>query len=239
MLESLEGRRGEVRVRPPLPAVKGLFGQPTVVNNVLTLASVPHILAHGAASYRDFGSGRSRGTMPFQLAGNLRRTGLVERAFGLPLRELLEDYGGGSASGRPLRAVQLGGPLGSYLPAAQFDLRMDYEALGDGGALLGHGGIVAFDDSVDMAAMARHAMAFCAAESCGKCAPCRIGSTRGVELLDEIIAGRQAEQRLQQLDALCETLLHGSLCGLGGMTPLPVRSAVQHFRADFLRARSG
>ena len=238
MLESLEGRRGEVRVRPPLPAIQGLFGKPTVVNNVITLASVPTILAKGAAHYRDFGQGRSRGTLPIQLAGNIRHGGLVERAFGVSLRELLYDYGGGSATGRPIRAVQIGGPLGAYVPESQFDTPLDYEALAAAGAMLGHGGIVVFDDTVDMAKMARYAMEFCAIESCGKCTPCRIGSTRGVEVLDRIMAGAEREQNLALLDDLCETMLQGSLCGLGGMTPFPVQSALKHFRQDFFRSRS-
>jgi formate dehydrogenase iron-sulfur subunit len=233
MLESLEGRRGEVRVRPPLPAVKGLFGMPTVVNNVVSLATVPVILARGATFYRDYGVGKSRGTLPVQLAGNLRRAGLVELAFGPSLRELLYDFGGGSASGRPLRAVQVGGPLGAYLPESQFDTPLDYEALAGIGALLGHGGVVAFDDTVDMARMARFAMRFCAHESCGKCTPCRIGSTRGAELIDRIMLGQERERNLRTLVDLCETMQHGSLCGLGGMTPFPVRSALEHFPEDF------
>jgi len=235
MLESLEGRRGEVRVRPPLPAVKGLFGAPTVVNNVVTLATVPWILAHGATAYRDYGLGASRGTIPLQLAGNVRHGGLVERAFGLTVRELLYDYGGGSASGRPIRAVQIGGPLGAYLPESQFDTVIGYEELAAVGGLLGHGGVVAFDDTVDMAAMARFALEFCAHESCGKCTPCRIGSTRGVEIIDRLQRGGDRSAELALLDDLCETLLHGSLCGLGGMTPFPVRSAVRHFADDFGR----
>jgi formate dehydrogenase iron-sulfur subunit len=235
MLESLEGRRGEVRVRPPLPAIKGLFGQPTVVNNVVTLASVPFILAEGAARYRDFGVGRSRGTIPLQLAGNVKRGGLFECAFGLTIRELVEDLGGGTASGRPVRAVQIGGPLGAYVPASQFDLTLDYETLASADALLGHGGVVVFDETADMAALARYAFEFCALESCGKCTPCRIGSTRGVEILDRIRAGVEPEQQFALLDDLCETMLSGSLCGLGGMTPFPVRSALRHFRADFRR----
>jgi formate dehydrogenase iron-sulfur subunit len=238
MLESLEGRRGEVRVRPPLPAIKGLFGMPTVVNNVVSLATVPVILARGAAFYRDFGVGQSRGTLPVQLAGNIRRGGLVELAFGPTLRELLEDFGGGSASGRPLRAVQVGGPLGAYLPASQFDTPLDYEALSGIGALLGHGGVVAFDDTVDMARMARFAMQFCAYESCGKCTPCRIGSTRGAELIERIMRGEERERNLRTLEDLCETMQHGSLCGLGGMTPFPVRSAMQHFPEDFTASRA-
>jgi formate dehydrogenase iron-sulfur subunit len=233
MLESLEGRRGEVRVRPPLPAIKGLFGMPTVVNNVISLATVPVILELGAAFYKDFGVGKSRGTVPIQLAGNIRQGGLVERAFGVSLRELLYDYGGGSASGRPLRAVQIGGPLGAFVPASQFDTLIDYEALSGIGALLGHGGIVAFDDTVDMAKMARYAMEFCAIESCGKCTPCRIGSTRGVEVIDRILAGVDTDTNRRLLEDLCETMLHGSLCGLGGMTPFPVQSALRHFPEDF------
>jgi formate dehydrogenase iron-sulfur subunit len=233
MLESLEGRRGEVRVRPPLPAIKGLFGQPTIVNNVISLGTVPVILARGASFYKDFGVGRSRGTLPLQLAGNLSRGGLVELAFGPPLRELLYDFGGGSASGRPLRAVQVGGPLGAYMPESQFDTAIDYEALSAVGALLGHGGIVAFDDSVDMLQMARYAMEFCAIESCGKCTPCRIGSTRGVEVIDRIRQGIDREKNISVLSDLCDTMQYGSLCGLGGMTPFPVKSALKHFAADF------
>jgi formate dehydrogenase iron-sulfur subunit len=233
MLESLEGRRGEVRVRPPLPAIKGLFGQPTIVNNVMSLASIPIILEKGATFYKDFGVGKSRGTLPIQLAGNLKRGGLVERAFGVTLRELLYDYGGGSASGRPIRTVQVGGPLGAFIPASQFDTPVDYEALSAIGALLGHGGIVAFDDTVDMAHMARYAMEFCAEESCGKCTPCRIGSTRGVELMDRILNGEPGDANLDLLQELCETMLQGSLCGLGGMTPFPVTSAIKHFPEDF------
>lgn len=237
MLESLEGKRGVVRAKPPLPAVQGLFGQPTVINNVMSLASVPLILARGAAFYRDFGVGRSHGTLPFQLAGNLRRPGLVEKAFGVTLRSLLEAFGGGSASGRPIRAVQVGGPLGAYVPESQFDVPLAYEQYAAMGAMIGHGGLVAFDDRADMAQLARHAMAFCAEESCGKCTPCRIGSTRGREVLARVIAARDAGQpvdaELALLDSLCDTMLNGSLCALGGMTPYPVQSALKHFPQDF------
>ena len=231
MLESIEGRRGLVRAKPPLPAVAGLFGQPTVINNVMTLASVPAILAQGAAAHAALGSGRSRGTLPFQLAGNIRYGGLVEVPFGLSLRELLYDFGGGSRSGRPLRAVQVGGPLGAYLPESQFDTPLDYEAFAAIGAVLGHGGIVAFDDSVDMARQARYAFAFCAAESCGKCTPCRIGSTRGVEVMDRIRAGDTTQIGL--LRDLCGTMRDASLCAMGSMTPYPVLSALDHFPEDF------
>jgi formate dehydrogenase iron-sulfur subunit len=231
LLESIEGKRGIVRSKPPLPAINGLFGQPTVINNVITLASVPDILAKGAAFYRDLGVGRSRGTLPFQLAGNLKFGGLVEVPFGATLRELLYDYGGGSRSGRPLRAVQVGGQLGAYLPASQFDTVLDYEAFAAIGAVLGHGGIVAFDDTVDMAKQARYAMQFCANESCGKCTPCRIGSTRGVEVLDRIRRG--ATENIPLLRSLCDTMTHGSMCAMGGMTPYPVLSALNHFAEDF------
>jgi formate dehydrogenase iron-sulfur subunit len=233
MLESLEGRRGEIRVRPPLPAEKGLFGAPTVVNNVITLATVPTILANGATAYQEYGQAKSRGTLPLQLAGNIRRGGLVERAFGLTVRELLEDYGGGSMSGRPIRAVQIGGPLGAYLPASQFDTPLEYEALSAIGALLGHGGVVAFDDTVDMLEMARYAMEFCAHESCGKCTPCRIGSVRGAEALAAIGRGEDRDRQLVLVEELCDTMLNASLCGLGGMTPFPVQSAMRHFPEDF------
>lgn len=233
LLESLEGKRGQVRFKPPLPALKGLFGKPTVINNVITLASVPDILAHGAEWYRDYGVGRSRGTLPIQLAGNIKRGGLVERAFGLTLRELLYDYGGGSASGRPIRAVQVGGPLGAYMPESQFDTPIDYEAFAAISAMVGHGGIVVFDDSVDMAEQARFAMEFCAIESCGKCTPCRIGSTRGVEVIDRIRASLDRDKNTALLRSVCDTLVHGSLCALGGLTPFPVLSALNHFPQDF------
>lgn len=233
LLESIEGRRGQVRAKPPLPAIKGLFGKPTVINNLITLASVPIILARGAASYRDYGMGRSRGTLPFQLAGNVLRGGLVEKAFGLTLDALLNDFGGGSASGRPIRAVQVGGPLGAYVPAQDFDLPLDYEAFAARGAMLGHGGLVVFDDTVDMGRMARFAMEFCAAESCGKCTPCRIGSTRGVEVIDRILAGEDHGTNLPLLEDLCTLMIDGSLCAMGGMTPYPVLSALKHFPADF------
>jgi formate dehydrogenase iron-sulfur subunit len=239
MLESLEGRRGEIRVRPPLPAEKGLFGAPTVVNNVVTLATVPVVLAAGAAAYRDFGQAKSRGTLPLQLAGNVLRGGLVERAFGLTLRELLYDYGGGSASGRPIHAVQIGGPLGAYLPESQFDTPLEYEALSAIGAMLGHGGVVAFDDTVDMLEMAKYAMEFCAIESCGKCTPCRIGSVRGAEALGNIARGINPEGNFSLVEELCDTMLQASLCGLGGMAPYPVLSAMKHFKEDFARRADG
>ncbi|TDU27984.1 formate dehydrogenase beta subunit [Panacagrimonas perspica] len=235
LLESLEGKRGQVRFKPPLPAISGLFGKPTVINNVITLASVPVILDQGAAHYRDFGMGRSRGTLPIQLTGNIRHGGLVELAFGTTLRELLYDFGGGSLSGRPIRAVQVGGPLGAYMPESQFDTVLDYEAFAAVGAMLGHGGIVVFDDSVDMAAQARYAMEFCAVESCGKCTPCRIGSTRGVEVIDRLVAGRDVQTQEALLRDLCDTMTHGSLCALGGLTPYPVLSALNHFPDDFSR----
>lgn len=236
LLDSLEGKRGVVRAKPPLPALQGLFGQPTLVHNVLTLASVPVILARGAQFYRDFGMGRSLGTMPFQLAGNVRHGGLVERAFGLSLRELVEGYGGGTASGRPLKAAQVGGPLGAWVPPAQFDTPLDYEAFATMGAMLGHGGVVVADDSLDMARMARFALQFCAEESCGKCTPCRLGSTRGVEVVDRLIAATDLSAREEQarlLVDLCDTMQYGSLCALGGMTSYPVTSALKHFPADF------
>ncbi|WP_051821189.1 NADH-quinone oxidoreductase subunit NuoF [Streptomyces sp. SCSIO 75703] len=234
MLESLEGKRGTVRPKPPIPAVEGLFGKPTIVNNVLTLATVPVILARGARAYQELGTGRSRGTQVFQLGGNIARGGIVETAFGITLRELLEDYGGGTFSGRPVRTVQVGGPLGAYLPESQFDLPMDYEAFAEAGAMLGHGGLVVFDDTVDMAAQARFAMEFCSVESCGKCTPCRIGSVRGVEVIDRIVAGEDRDDNLAVLEDLCDLMTDGSLCAMGGLTPMPVRSAITHFSDDFL-----
>jgi formate dehydrogenase iron-sulfur subunit len=235
LLESLEGKRGQIRFKPPLPAIEGLFGKPTVINNVITLASVPIILDKGAEFYQHFGMGRSRGTLPIQLAGNIKRGGLIEKAFGISLRELLYDYGGGSLSGRPIRAVQVGGPLGAYLPESQFDTQLDYEAFAAVKGMLGHGGIVVFDDSVDMAAQARYAMEFCAIESCGKCTPCRIGSTRGVEVIDRLIAGENPANQETILRDLCETMTYGSLCALGGLTPYPVLSAINHFPEDFAK----
>jgi formate dehydrogenase iron-sulfur subunit len=233
LLESIEGRRGEVRAKPPLPAHQGLFGQPTIINNVLTLAAVPYILAEGAKAYADYGMGRSRGTMPIQLAGNIRNGGLFETAFGITLGELVNDIGGGTLSGRPVRAVQVGGPLGAYFPPSMFHLPFDYEAFAAADGLIGHAGIVVFDDSVDMAGMARFAMNFCAAESCGKCTPCRIGSVRGMEVIDRIVAGEDVAANIALVEDLCETMKFGSLCALGGFTPYPVLSALRHFPEDF------
>ena len=233
LLNSLEGKRGEVRAKPPLPALEGLFGKPTIVNNVLTLAAVPWILAHGGEAYAAYGMGRSKGTMPVQLAGNVKHGGLFEVAFGITLGELVNDIGGGTASGRPVRCVQVGGPLGAYIPPAQFDLPFDYEAFAAADALIGHAGITVFDDSVDMAQMARFAMEFCAIESCGKCTPCRLGSTRGVETIDQIIAGKNVDANLALLADLAETMKFGSLCAMGGFTPYPVMSAIKLFPEDF------
>jgi formate dehydrogenase iron-sulfur subunit len=232
LLESLEGKRGVIRFRPPLPAIKGLFGKPTVVNNVISLASVPIILDKGADYYRDFGVGRSRGTLTIQLAGNVKQGGMVEIAFGKTLQELLYDFGGGSASGRPIRAVQAGGPLGAYVHPSQFDTPLDYEQFAAVKAMIGHGGLVVFDDTVDMAEQARFAMEFCAIESCGKCTPCRIGAVRGVEVIDRIRAGIETDANLTLLRDLCGTMVDGSLCALGGMAPFPVLSVMDHFPED-------
>ncbi len=236
MLESLEGKRGLVRVKPPLPALSGLFSKPTIINNMLSLASVPWILEHGAKAYADHGVGRSLGSQPFQLAGNVRFGGLVELAFGPTIRELVEDFGGGTRSGRAIRAVQVGGPLGAYFPQNLLDTPLDYEGMTRAGGMLGHGGIVVFDDTVDMAAQARFAFAFCAKESCGKCTPCRLGSTRGVETVDKIVAGRDRQKNVELVRDLCEVMKDGSLCALGGLTPLPVLSALDHFPDDFAKA---
>jgi len=241
LLESIEGRRGIVRAKPPLPAIQGLFGWPTVINNVITLASVPRILADGAQAYAAFGAGRSRGTLPFQLAGNLKQGGLVELPFGVTLRELMFDFGGGSRTGRPIKAVQVGGPLGPYVPEARWDVPIDYEAYAAVGATVGHGGIVAHDDTANLAGLARYAMEFCALESCGKCTPCRIGSTRGVEVVERLVAApasRKAEQETLLRD-LCDTMVAGSLCAMGGMTPFPVLSALDHYPEDFGLPRPG
>jgi len=235
LLESIEGKRGLVRAKPPLPVHKGLFGKPTVINNVLSLAAAPFILAEGWKAYADFGMGRSRGTMPIQLAGNVKRGGLFETAFGITLGELVDDIGGGTATGRPVRAVQAGGPLGAYFPRALFDAPFDYEAFAAKGGLIGHGGVVVFDDTVNMARQARFAFEFCAHESCGKCTPCRIGSTRGLETMDKIIAGGGVQANLDLVADLCNTMKFGSLCALGGFTPYPVMSALTHFPEDFSR----
>ena len=256
LLDSIEGKRGQVRAKPPLPAHVGLFGKPTVINNVLSLAAVPFILAEGPARYAEIGFGKSRGTMPVQLAGNIRNGGLYEIGFGVTLGALVNEIGGGTESGRPVRAVQVGGPLGAYFPPALFDTVFDYESFAQRGGLIGHAGVTVFDDTVDMAQMARFAMAFCAVESCGKCTPCRIGSTRGVETIDRILAGgrrgdavealpqirnaravqRSPTQDVELLRDLCDTMKHGSLCALGGFTPYPVLSALDYFPEDFFLA---
>jgi formate dehydrogenase iron-sulfur subunit len=235
MLESLEGKRGIVRAKPPIPAIEGLFGRPTVINNVMSLGAVPWILANGAEAYAAIGHGRSRGTSVFQLAGNIARGGLFETGFGITLGELVEEFGGGTRSGRPVRAVQVGGPLGAYLPPSMFHLPLDYEEFAANQAMVGHGGIVVFDDTVDMAAMAQFAMEFCAEESCGKCTPCRIGAVRGVETIQKIRRGVDRDANLTLLDDLCTVMTDGSLCAMGGLTPMPVRSAVRHFPDDFRR----
>jgi formate dehydrogenase iron-sulfur subunit len=229
----MEGKRGIVRAKPPLPAHKGLFGKPTIINNVLSLVAVPTILDRGGQFYADFGFGRSRGTMPIQIAGNVRYGGLYETAFGLTLGEIVEGVGGGSYSGRAVRAVQCGGPLGAYFPPSMFDVPYDYEAFAAKDGLIGHGGVVVFDDTVDMAKMARFAMEFCAVESCGKCTPCRIGSVRGMEVIDRVLEGVKPAENLALLEDLCNTMKFGSLCALGGFVPYPVMSAVRHFREDF------
>ncbi len=233
LLESLEGKRGQVRAKPPLPAIQGLFGKPTSVNNVITLASVPAILSEGADAYKDLGMGRSLGTIPIQLAGNVKYAGLFEAPFGMTLGDLVMKIGGGTASGRPVRAVQVGGPLGAYFPTSLFDTPFDYEAFAAKGGLIGHAGIVVFDDTVDLARQARFAMEFCAIESCGKCTPCRIGSVRGVEVLDRILAGNSDAAQFALLEDLCSTMRQGSLCALGGFVPYPVTSAMTHFPEDF------
>ncbi|MBN9062419.1 MAG: formate dehydrogenase [Rhizobiales bacterium 65-9] len=233
LLESLEGKRALVRAKPPIPAIKGLFGKPTLVNNVLSFAAIPWIMANGGKAYADFGMGRSLGTLPVQLAGNVKRGGLIELAFGATLRAVVEEFGGGTLSGRPVRAVQVGGPLGAYFPERMLDIPLDYEAFAAAKGLLGHGGVVVFDDSVDLAKQARFAFEFCAVESCGKCTPCRIGATRGVETMDKVIAGVQTERNLNLVRDLCEIMTDGSLCAMGGLTPVPVMSAITHFPEDF------
>jgi len=233
LLESLEGKRGIVRAKPPLPALKGLFGFPTVVNNVVTLASVPIILAQGADFYKNYGAGRSRGTLPFQLAGNIKQGGLVEKAFGLTLREMVYDFGGGTATGKPIKAIQVGGPLGTYIAESEWDQPLDYEVYLGFGGTLGHGGIVVHDTSANMASLAKYAMEFCALESCGKCTPCRIGSIRGAEVIDKITRNQNREEHVILLKDLCNTMTYGSLCAMGGMTPNPVLSALNHYPEDF------
>ncbi len=234
MLESLEGKRGEVKVKPPIPAISGLFGKPTIVNNVLTLASVPYILSNGAKAYSDFGQGRSAGTQPFQLAGDIARGGLVEKAFGVTLDELLNEFGGGTHSGRPIKAVQAGGPLGGFIAPTDFDMAMGYESMAQRGAMMGHGGLVVFNDTANMGAMARYAMEFCEIESCGKCTPCRIGAVRGKETIEKIMAGEDQAKNIEVLEDLCDLMETASLCAMGGLTPMPVRSALKQFPEDFL-----
>ncbi|WP_232630224.1 formate dehydrogenase beta subunit [Methylobacterium sp. Leaf118] len=236
LLESLEGKRGIVRAKPPIPALKGFLGKPTLVNNVMTFTAVPYILEHGAKAYAEYGMGRSLGTLPIQLAGNIKHGGLIEYAFGITIRQVIEDFGGGTRSGRPVRAVQVGGPLGAYFPDDLLDTPLDYEAMAAKKGLVGHGGIVVFDDTVDMARQARFAFEFCATESCGKCTPCRIGATRGVETMDKVISGIRPEANLKLVADLCEVMTDGSLCAMGGLTPMPVMSAIHHFPEDFRRA---
>ena len=236
LLESLEGKRGIVRAKPPIPALKGFLGKPTLVNNVMTFTAVPYIMEHGAKAYAEYGMGRSLGTLPIQLAGNIKHGGLIEYAFGITIRQVIDEFGGGTASGRPVRAVQVGGPLGAYFPDELLDTPLDYEAMAANKGLVGHGGIVVFDDTVDMARQARFAFEFCATESCGKCTPCRVGATRGVETMDKVISGIRPEANLKLVEDLCEIMTDGSLCAMGGLTPMPVMSAITNFPEDFRRA---
>jgi formate dehydrogenase iron-sulfur subunit len=233
LLESLEGKRGMVRFKPPLPALEGLFGKPTIVNNVLSLAAIPFIMSEGSQAYQQYGTNRSRGTLPFQLAGNVKQGGLIELPFGSSLKDLIDNFSGGTASNRPIKAIQVGGPLGAYLPSHKLDIPLDYEAFSKASAVLGHGGIVVFDDSVDMLEQARFSMEFCVVESCGKCTPCRIGSTRGVEVIDRIKNDERRAENMTLLNDLCDTMIDGSLCAMGSMTPIPVRSAFTDFPQDF------
>ena len=233
MLESLEGKRGQVKIKPPIPAISGLFGKPTIVNNVLTLGSVPFILANGAKAYADFGQGRSKGTQPFQLAGDIKRGGLVEKAFGVSMDELVNEFGGGTHTGRPIKAVQAGGPLGGYVKPDGFNVEMGYETLSEAGAMLGHGGLVVYNDTTDMLKMARYAMEFCEIESCGKCTPCRIGSVRGKETFDRISAGENVAENIELIEDLCDLMEDASLCAMGGLTPMPVRTAMTLFSEEF------
>ena len=233
MLESLEGKRGQVKVKPPIPAIKGLFDKPTIVNNVLTLAAVPYIMSNGAKAYADFGQGRSKGTQPFQLAGDIKQGGLVEKAFGVTLDDLINKYGGGTRSGRPVKAVQAGGPLGGYISPNGFGVTMGYESLAKNGAMLGHGGLVVYNDTTNMAKMARYAMEFCEIESCGKCTPCRVGAVRGKETIDKIMAGTNVHENIEILEDLCDLMEEASLCAMGGLTPMPVRTAMKLFPNEF------
>ncbi len=233
MLESLEGRRGIVRAKPPIPALNGLFGKPTVVNNVLTFTSVPLILAKGASFFKNYGIGRSTGTLPFQLAGNIKHGGIYEKAFGITLRELVFDIGGGTKSGLPVKAIQVGGPLGSYIPEEKWDIPIDYEKYIEFGGVVGHGGVVVHDSNANLAELAKYAMEFCAVESCGKCTPCRIGSTRGVEVIERIQKKENLDENVVLLKDLCDVMEKGSLCAMGGMTPFPVNSALKYYPEDF------
>lgn len=233
LLESLEGKRGLVRAKPPMPALEGLFGKPTLVHNVLSLCAVPWILANGGDAYANYGQGRSKGTLAFQLAGNIKQGGLFETAFGVKLGDLVNKYGGGTRSGKPFKTVQIGGPLGAYLPEQMLELPMDYEVMAENGAGFGHGGIVVFDDTADLMAQARYAFEFCAEESCGKCTPCRVGAVRGEEVIDKLASGTDYDENMVLLEDLCELMVDGSLCAMGGMTPIPVTSALKHFPDDF------
>ncbi len=233
LLDSLEGKRGVVRAKPPLPALEGLFGKPTVVNNVLSLASIPTIIANGGEAYNSLGFERSRGTMPVQVGGNVARGGLFEVEFGTTIGDIINKLCGGTRTGKPVKAMQIGGPLGAYFGPEAFDMPLDYETFAAADGLIGHAGITIFDEDSNLAKMARFAMEFCAIESCGKCTPCRLGSTRGIETIDHIIAGNERNKNLQILLDLCDMMKAGSLCALGGFAPYPVLSALKIAPQDF------
>jgi formate dehydrogenase iron-sulfur subunit len=237
LLRSLEGLPALVSTRPPFPAQEGLWRCPTAVNNVETIHTLPWIIEHGGAAYAAIGSETSRGTKVLSLNTRVQRPGIYEVALGMTLRQVIFDLAGGMAAGQTFKAVQVGGPLGGLLPESLLDTPLEFEAMAAAGGLLGHGGIVVYSQQDDLVKIGRGLFHFCAVESCGKCFPCRIGAVRGTELFDQMIADGVTEQRLTLLSDLCETMKYGSLCAMGGMTPAPIESIVEHFPEELDRYR--
>jgi NADH-quinone oxidoreductase subunit F len=233
LIESLEGRRGMPRLRPPYPVERGYRDRPTVINNVETLACVPWILDHGPDAFAAVGTPTSKGTKVFALAGKVQRGGLIEVPMGIPLGQIVEEIGGGIRDGRAFKAVQIGGPSGGCLPASLADTPVDYEALASTGAIMGSGGLVVLDDRDCMVDMARFFLAFTQAESCGKCTFCRIGTRRMLDILERLCAGRARADDLEQLEELAERVRRASLCGLGQTAPNPVLTTLRWFREEY------
>ncbi|HET7238467.1 MAG TPA: NADH-ubiquinone oxidoreductase-F iron-sulfur binding region domain-containing protein, partial [Terrimicrobiaceae bacterium] len=234
LMASIEGRRGQPRPRPPFPAESGLWGFPTLINNVETFANIAPIINRGADWYSSIGTETSKGTKVFALTGKVRNNGMIEVPMGMTIREIVEELGGGAPEGSAIKAVQTGGPSGGCIPADHFDTPVDYDSLVKLGSIMGSGGMVVMDDSTNMVDVARFYMQFCMEESCGKCVPCRAGTVQMHKLLNKILDRKATREDVESLEELCDMVKHTSLCGLGQTAPNPVLSTLRYFRNEYL-----